>query len=441
MAIVPQLPAGAATALWNDWAGPLPRSAAAEPAFWRRFWGSAAEHYPIPADALSDLRRASADYYRLFEPFPDAAACLKELRAVGLRLAVLTNFELPSIARTLRHARLNPAWFDVLLSSASIGASKPDPRAYQAVTEALGLPPEACAFVDDRPENVAAAAALGMRAFLLDRKRPAGETLHSLAELPARLLPHAAGGSGGRPFTRIQHWNDRQLEAHGFKRELYGPRATLRYTHDALSLSVDSDCHYTGYTASRITEIDSRLPIADRIKRWQPTSNSDLVAEYTVRFEQADTPASMTENLIFWNAPLPYANATTVSTEAALPITAFGVSRNNGQYVAAVTQDLDMATFSGLYVQQPMPAWLSADEWHTVRVTISQHAVQIEVKQAPYDFTLVLDTPLLHPPEALGFEFSIDNEAAPGQYVPVSVGDGVSIGAFSIHYAAALVDC
>ena len=58
-----------------------------------------------------------------------------------------------------------------------------------------------------------------------------------------------------------------------------------------------------------------------------------------MRFEQAATPPSMTENLIFWNAPLPYANSTTASAEVALPITAFGVSRNNGQYVAAVGND------------------------------------------------------------------------------------------------------
>jgi putative hydrolase of the HAD superfamily len=84
---------------------------------------------------------------------------------------VLTNFELPSIDQTLQNAGLDPTWFSALLCSAAIGVYKPDPAAYLAAAAALGLDPAACAFVDDLPENVAAACATGMRGILLDRAR------------------------------------------------------------------------------------------------------------------------------------------------------------------------------------------------------------------------------------------------------------------------------
>jgi FMN phosphatase YigB (HAD superfamily) len=83
---------------------------------------------------------------------------------------VLTNFELPSIDQTLRHAGLDPAWFSALLCSIAIGVYKPDPNAYRAAAAALELAPAECAFVDDLPENVAAACAIGMRGILLDRR-------------------------------------------------------------------------------------------------------------------------------------------------------------------------------------------------------------------------------------------------------------------------------
>ncbi|MET9336437.1 HAD-IA family hydrolase [Nonomuraea sp. NPDC003804] len=51
---------------------------------------------------------------------------------------------------------------DAVVSSARVGLAKPDPRIYELAAEIAGVAPERCLFVDDRPENVAAARALGM---------------------------------------------------------------------------------------------------------------------------------------------------------------------------------------------------------------------------------------------------------------------------------------
>lgn len=51
---------------------------------------------------------------------------------------------------------------DHVVSSARVGLVKPDPRIYRIAVELAGVPPHRCLFVDDGPENVEAAAALGM---------------------------------------------------------------------------------------------------------------------------------------------------------------------------------------------------------------------------------------------------------------------------------------
>jgi putative hydrolase of the HAD superfamily len=189
--VAPTLPPGAVGRHWLAWPGPWPRAIDDEPAFWDVFWGQLATQYQLSADTIAALLEIGAFYHTCFTAFPDTLACLTTLRSRGVRLAILTNFELPSIHLTLQNAGLDPSWFSVLLSSASIGYPKPDERAYLAAAAALGLPLSACAFVDDRIENAEAAQALGMHSWVLDRTgtAPAGTLpyLHDLRDLVTSL--------------------------------------------------------------------------------------------------------------------------------------------------------------------------------------------------------------------------------------------------------------
>jgi FMN phosphatase YigB (HAD superfamily) len=190
-AAVPTLPSGAAGKHWMAWPGPWPRTIDQEPAFWQAFWNQFATQYQLPAGTVATLHEIGRFYHTCFIAFPDTLACLTALRARGVRLAILTNFELPSIHLTLQNAGIEPSWFSVLLSSTTIGFPKPDARAYQAAAAALDLPPTACAFVDDLATNVEAAQALGMRGWLLDRAgtAPASASPHirDLYQLTAQL--------------------------------------------------------------------------------------------------------------------------------------------------------------------------------------------------------------------------------------------------------------
>jgi epoxide hydrolase-like predicted phosphatase len=70
--------------------------------------------------------------------------------------------------------------FDAMTISAEIGVMKPDARIYQIALEKLGVAPSESVFVDDFPENVAAALALGMQAIHFVQPEQALQELNQL---------------------------------------------------------------------------------------------------------------------------------------------------------------------------------------------------------------------------------------------------------------------
>ncbi len=66
-------------------------------------------------------------------------------------------------AREHVKAHVNGGAFDVILFSGEEGIEKPDPEIYQRALARLNAAPAEAVFVDDAPENVEAACALGMR--------------------------------------------------------------------------------------------------------------------------------------------------------------------------------------------------------------------------------------------------------------------------------------
>jgi HAD superfamily hydrolase (TIGR01549 family) len=84
-------------------------------------------------------------------------------------------------ARREEHARYRFAeLFDPVVYSHEIGAAKPDPACYLLACEALGLPAAQVAMVDDVPEFIAGARAIGMHGVL---HRTARETAAQLSTL------------------------------------------------------------------------------------------------------------------------------------------------------------------------------------------------------------------------------------------------------------------
>ena len=89
-------------------------------------------------------------------------ALARAFRAGGRRTAFLSN-GVPEVIARLRAERALDACFDVVVVSSAVGLTKPDPRIYTLCLERLGTVPERTLFVDDRAENIEAAARLGIR--------------------------------------------------------------------------------------------------------------------------------------------------------------------------------------------------------------------------------------------------------------------------------------
>ena len=76
--------------------------------------------------------------------------------------------------------------FDAFFSSCYLGLRKPDRKIYQVALDVLQRDPEQVAFIDDRAENVAAAASLGIHAI---RYEGSAQLAGELTRLGVSLLP------------------------------------------------------------------------------------------------------------------------------------------------------------------------------------------------------------------------------------------------------------
>lgn len=93
----------------------------------------------------------------VFEPLPGTIETVAELRALGLAVAIVSNWD-----ETLPE-RLAMFDVDAIVSSAEAGAPKPDPAVFLLALERLGVRPERALHVGDSPEDEEGAAAAGMR--------------------------------------------------------------------------------------------------------------------------------------------------------------------------------------------------------------------------------------------------------------------------------------
>ncbi|HEV8049364.1 MAG TPA: HAD family phosphatase [Thermoplasmata archaeon] len=157
----------------------------------RHFGLDGAEFEKRHAQVESDFERGRIDWDQYLEAtvfytprafLPGAVRSFAESRST----AIVPNLDLARRLRTRREwtmATLNNESrqlndyrirtfglrdvFDVFFSSGYTGRRKPDPAAYEYALRLTQRLPEETIFIDDRPENVAAAAALGLRTVLM----------------------------------------------------------------------------------------------------------------------------------------------------------------------------------------------------------------------------------------------------------------------------------
>jgi putative hydrolase of the HAD superfamily len=122
-----------------------------------------------------ELHRFREVYFEALHPNPPMIELMQELKASGLRMAMLTN----------NVREWEPVWrpmlpvdeiFETVVDSAFVGCRKPEARIYEITLERLGLPATACLFVDDLLPNIEAAREAGMVAVhFRDNEQAIGE--------------------------------------------------------------------------------------------------------------------------------------------------------------------------------------------------------------------------------------------------------------------------
>lgn len=67
--------------------------------------------------------------------------------------------------------------FDYIFNTSELGVAKPDPAVFRIILGRVGVAPEEAFFVDNHPENVAAATTLGIAAHLYEDAATLGRAL------------------------------------------------------------------------------------------------------------------------------------------------------------------------------------------------------------------------------------------------------------------------
>jgi putative hydrolase of the HAD superfamily len=190
----------------------------AELAHWRRvegeYWSGPAElliregfgrlgRAPGEADIPAVLDGYAQAVNGWAQVFPDSRSTLLALRRLGYRIGLLSN---TWWAAAWHNADLAAhglqGLLDAALYTSDMPHSKPDPSVFRAIASRLGVPPQACLMVGDRPvDDIQGALGVGMLAVFKTngRPRPVPEgvrptaTIERLSELPPLLEALQAG--------------------------------------------------------------------------------------------------------------------------------------------------------------------------------------------------------------------------------------------------------
>jgi len=140
------------------------------------------------ARACAEEMTAAWETHANFELYEDALPVLEELRSAGLKLGLVSNTG-RNLEAFVVHHRLE---VDVAIGSRAHGYTKPDPTIFRAALARLEVEPAAAAMVGDSLEDdIEGAAAIGMRAVLIDRDGRHPEFMPRLEDLYG--LPAALG--------------------------------------------------------------------------------------------------------------------------------------------------------------------------------------------------------------------------------------------------------
>jgi 2-haloacid dehalogenase len=163
---------------------------------YRDFWALTGEALDFALARVPSVDRALRekllDAYLVLDAFPDARACLHELKQRGIATAILSNGSPRMLAAAVTAARLD-GMLDAILSVDANRAYKPRPEVYRLVTDRFAVAPGEVTFVSSNRWDVMGALAFGFRAIWVNRMGAPDEYGD---DRPAAVVPDLSGLTG-----------------------------------------------------------------------------------------------------------------------------------------------------------------------------------------------------------------------------------------------------
>jgi 2-haloacid dehalogenase len=155
------------------------------------FWAVTGDALDFALESLDladpELRERLMNLYLRLNPFAEVPATLAELKARGLRLAILSNGSPAMLAAMVNHAGLSET-FERVFSVDAVGAFKTDPRVYQSALDGLGLSANEVCFCSSNGWDAHAASDFGMKVAWINRYGQRRERLPGAPDLMLKTL-------------------------------------------------------------------------------------------------------------------------------------------------------------------------------------------------------------------------------------------------------------
>ena len=132
-------------------------------------------------DLTPEKKTALMEQYLRLDAFPENLGVLKELKGMGLRLAILSNGNPPMLEAAVRSAGME-GLFEALLSVDSVKRFKTAPEVYQLAVDRFGVGAAEIGFVSSNGWDAAGATWFGFTTFWVNR---AGNPPEELGAVPA----------------------------------------------------------------------------------------------------------------------------------------------------------------------------------------------------------------------------------------------------------------
>ena len=136
------------------------------------FWGVTGDALDYALDTFglqdADLRERLMNLYLKLDAFPEVPQVLKDLKAAGIKTAILSNGEPKMLGSAVRNSGIGDD-LDAVLSVERTGVYKPHFSVYQMTCDELDVPAERISFQSSNAWDAVAAATFGMKVIWCNR--------------------------------------------------------------------------------------------------------------------------------------------------------------------------------------------------------------------------------------------------------------------------------